>query len=64
MSVRLRVASRLWWWWVVRNIGTVFRNKLTARGIHKIDGLNLCGRCYTDRDRGKKVRQGTGWGGV
>jgi len=31
------------------------QNKLTARGIHKIDGLNLCGRCYTDRDRGKKV---------
>ena len=31
------------------------RNKLTARGLHRVGGIILCTRCYQDRDKEKKV---------
>ena len=33
----------------------VCRNKLTARGMHRVDGLRVCARCYAGRDLGEKV---------
>jgi len=31
------------------------QNKLTARGMHRVDGLRVCARCYAGRDMGEKV---------
>ena len=33
----------------------VCRNKLTARGMHMVDGLRVCARCYAGSDMGEKV---------
>ena len=50
LSVSIAIA-----WWGVWLQYYHYRNKLTARGLHRVGGIILCTRCYQDRDKEKKV---------